>query len=130
MRYCYLMNEEHYHEIDGDHDNHKSALQELNDSGEIGDSSFVWIAEVYTPDVSDFIPEDIVESILETMGERAWDDCGEHAVDFPNLPKDIEEDLERKIRQLLIDCVSEHSPVRFFGVRNEVRFSLEKSDSE
>ena len=73
----------------------------------------IWEADAIFPCPSEFVPS--TETILEHMGEAAWDIVGEWAEDFAtNVSKEAEDEL----KSLLVQWSRKHLTVDFFTVRN------------
>jgi hypothetical protein len=90
-----------------------------HDELEVGTT--VYVADAVTPDPADYID---VDGILEKMGERAGDDCGEYADDYPDVSKDARQELE----DVLKTWARKHCTPRFWKVKNVREYILTADD--
>lgn len=102
------------------------SLEELIEMGtgmpgdfEVGD--MVYAGDAVTPDPADYIDAD---GILEQMGERANDDCGEAADDYPDITPEAKQELE----DVLKAWARKHCTPRFWKVKNVREYILTAED--
>lgn len=86
-------------------------LADLIDSQapELGQTVFV--GDVVHPDPLKYFDAD---DALEMMGERAYDDCGESAENYPDVSKEARAELDA----LLAQWISKHAKPDFYRVVN------------
>ena len=56
----------------------------------------------------------LLDDVLEAMGDRAWDECGEYAQGFPDIGKEKLNELEK----LVSDWLDANVEVNFYTVTN------------
>jgi hypothetical protein len=94
-------------------------LIEGNDSLVVG--SMVYFGDAQRVDPTKFIS---ASDIVEMIGERAYDEAGECAEDFPNVSKEAEDELE----ELLIEWINKHCKATFYTVRNIEKHIITAAD--
>ena len=122
MIFAYSTNEEEYHEL-GDFDSYESAFQHAITLGDVSDEREVWIARKELASVDRFV-RDIAEDVLEDVAEQAYDEYGEWAEDWPEVPLKAIEKLDLKLRGIVIEFLKEHSPPQFWTVACVKRFDV------
>jgi len=83
----------------------------------------VYVAEVYVPFASDFVSAD---DVLDGMLNRAHDECGRDAEDFPDATPAAIAELE----EYLSAWADKHCPVRFYAIGAKHKYLLSKLDIE
>lgn len=94
-------------------------LLDGNDELEAGHT--VWVGDALPPDAASYIDAD---SVIEQMGERAMDDCGECAEDYP----DVTAEARRELDDALKAWARKHCTPRFWQVRNVREYVLTAED--
>lgn len=103
---CYSINEEEYC-----YDNLSDALVALEEN-----DGFVAGAVIHEGDAHKEPPSHYfdIDRLFEDMGERACDECGEWAEDFPDVSKEKVKELEK----LIADWLDANIAVNFYTVKN------------
>ena len=96
-----------------------SELLDENDELEVG--ATVWRGEKSPINITGYID---AGDIIEMLGERAYDDVGEFAEDWPDVPDAARQELE----ELLSTWVSKHCTATFYRVRNVVEYQITVAD--
>ena len=96
-----------------------SDLLDGNDELKAGDT--VYFGTVVTPPATAFISAD---DVLEMMGERAYDNFGEHAKDFPCVTAEAKAELEA----MLSDWVNRHCHTTFCRITDVTEYVLTEED--
>jgi hypothetical protein len=65
-----------------------------------------------------------VDDVLEMMGERAYDECGESAENYPDVTKEAREELDA----LLMAWMEKHAKPTFYRVVNVRPYTLTAED--
>ncbi|WP_349616962.1 hypothetical protein [Azotobacter salinestris] len=111
---CWSTNEEDFNSL---------SLDELIGSNEhlkVGDT--VWKGEAVHPDPTSYID---AGDVIELIGGRAYDDCGEYAEDFPDVSGEAKAELD----ELLAGWIRKHcSTTSFYKVSNVVEYTLTAED--
>lgn len=94
-------------------------VNDHHDELEVGQT--VWVADSVHPDPAGYID---VDYTLEQIGERAMDDCGEAAEDFPSVTAEARNELE----SLLKTWARKHCTVSFWQVKNVRPYVLTAED--
>lgn len=81
----------------------------------------VYYGTLETPSAGEFLN---VDSIIEQMGERAWDEYGEYADGYPDLNKDAIKELD----EFLIAWGNKYCPPTFHSVENIKEYTLTEDD--
>lgn len=89
------------------------------DELEVG--SVVYVGTAVAPDVSNFID---VDSLIERMGEAAYDEHHEHSLEWPQPSKEAKRELE----DFLVQWANKHCPPTFYGVENERPYAITAED--
>lgn len=98
------------------------SLGDLVDSNyglEVGQT--VWVGDALHPDAGSYVD---AESVIEQMGERASDDCGEAAEDYPDVDKEAMQELD----DLLKAWARKHCTPRFWSVHNIREYTITAED--
>lgn len=90
-----------------------------NDELELGDK--VWRGDKFPVDITGYVD---ASDIIEMLGERAYDDVGEVAEDWP----DVSAEARLELDALLGAWVSKHCTATFYRVRNIVEYKLTAED--
>lgn len=90
-----------------------------NDNLEVG--QMVYVADALIPDPGSYVD---VDSVLEQMGERAFDDCGEAADVYPDVTGEAKQELD----DILKAWARQHCTPRFWEVRNVREYILTEED--
>lgn len=123
--YCYSIDEEAYHEL-GDFNSHEDALTEAKQiDSEVMDAGVVWIAVKKKVRVESLIP-DIADRWLEDAGERAGEEYGDFADDWPrqDIPEEKIDELDRALKAVFEQWLRQNSPVHFWSVEEIRRFNF------
>lgn len=108
IEYCISSdNETFYNDSSSIEEAHKRVAEEFT----LKDGDIYYIGEVAYPAASEFI---FIDDIIETIGENASYECGEHADEWP----DIGVDDRRKLEKIIIEFIEERSRINFFRVKN------------
>ena len=94
-------------------------LLDENDDLEVGAS--VWKGEKFPINTAGYVDAD---DVIEMLGERAYDDVGEFAEDWPDVPDEARQELDL----LLSEWISKHCIATFYRVRNVVEYKLTAED--
>lgn len=90
--------------------NYDSLADLLSSNHELAVGDTVYVADAVTPDPATYIK---VDDILTQMGERATDDCGEYAEDYP----DVTDEAKQSLEGFLKDWARKHcTPTNFYTV--------------
>lgn len=95
-------------------------LLDSNDELEVGSVVYVGRPARYAP--STYIGD--AEDIIERMGERAYDEHGEFADDFPDVSKEAKDELTA----FLIAWADKHCEVRFYSVEDVRPYTITAED--
>ncbi|OHS09335.1 hypothetical protein HMPREF3289_01320 [Pseudomonas sp. HMSC75E02] len=96
----------------------------LNDNDELKPGDVVFRGEAITPDPSSYIDAD---DVIELIGERAYDDAGDHADGWPDVSKEAEAELDQLLKEWMRKHCS-HPP--FYRVKNSIPYVLSAADFE
>ncbi|UXV17554.1 hypothetical protein N4P55_16815 [Pseudomonas fluorescens] len=94
-------------------------LLDENDDLEIG--ATVWKGEKFPVNIAGYVD---VGDVIEMLGERAYDDVGEFAEDWPDVPDEARQELDA----LLSAWISKHCTATFYCVRNVVEYQITAED--
>lgn len=95
-------------------------LLDINDHLEVGDT--VWKADAVKPDPTSYVS---ASDVIELISERASDDGGEYAEDFPDVSKEAATELD----ELLAGWIKKHcAEPRFYLVLNPAEYTLTADD--
>ena len=121
MEIAYSTSGEIFHRL-GEYKSHQDSFEDaLNESG-IKSGEPLWLGRLQSCQVEDYFP--YADDILEGIGERAYDDVGEAADDWPNATKVPKADLEREIHAILSRWINEYDPCRLFRVTSITKYIL------
>lgn len=95
----------------------------LESNDELVAGEAVYVADAVTPDPASYIN---VDDILEQMGERASDECGEWADDYP----DVTAEARQTLTELLEHWARTHCKPSFWRVKNVREYVLTPGDLE
>ena len=102
---CWGYSTSEYPEIwNGNCDTREEAIAEGR--AEFGGDEF-WICDGTQPDTDRFIN---ARGIIETAGQLAYDEAGDGAVEWPDVSKEAEKELDR----LLAKWTRKHCPIHFW----------------
>jgi hypothetical protein len=90
-------------------------------SGELEVGQTVYVGQSVRPDPARYVDAD---TVIEQMGELAYDDCSESAEDFPDVTKEARQELE----DLLKAWATKHCTVTFWQVLNVREYVLTAED--
>jgi len=96
-------------------------LLDENDDLEVG--ATVWKGEKIPIKTAGYVD---AGDVIEMLGERAYDDVGEFAEDWPDVPDEARQELD----SLLSEWISKHCIATFYRVRNVVEYKLTPEDFE
>lgn len=94
-------------------------LLDENDDLEVG--ATVWKGEKFPINTTGYVD---AGDVIEMLGERAYDDVGEFAEDWPDVPDEARQELDA----LLSEWISKHCIATFYRVRNVVEYKLTAED--
>lgn len=94
-------------------------LLDENDDLDVG--ATVWKGEKFPINTAGYID---AGDVIEMLGERAYDDVGEFAEDWPDVPDEAHQELDA----LLSEWISKHCTATFYRVRNVVEYKLTAED--
>lgn len=101
-----------------------NTLGDLLSNGGLAVGDTVYYADAVIPDPADYINAD---DILEQMGERASDDCGECAEDYPDVSAEAKQSLDGFLK----GWARKHcTPMNFYKVQNVREHVLTAGDLE
>lgn len=96
----------------------------LNENDELKPGDVVFRGEAVRPDPTRYVD---ASDIIELLGERAYDDAGDHADGWPDVSKEAEAELD----QLLKGWMHKHcSSPPFYRVKNSIPYVLTDADFE
>jgi hypothetical protein len=101
-----------------------STLGDLLDCGEFEVGSVVYVGTPTRYAASTYI--DDADDIIDRMGERAYDEHGEFAEDFP----DVTAEAKAELTAFLAAWADKHCDVRFYGVENIRPYTITAEDLE
>lgn len=108
MSYCISTNEESFF---GEYESQEDALREAINQERVEAGQKLWIGQTAERKASNYVG---LDSLVEGMAERAYEEVGEAAEGWPDLSPEDQEKLEK----LIGDFLNEHSPVSFFAVED------------
>jgi hypothetical protein len=119
-KWCYSFNEENY---EGDFDTKEQAIEEAiwYYKDDEKDQDFIWVGQ--TKDVSIGVN---VDSLLEQLGEEAYDQVGEYAEDFlTNVTLNHQKILEQRLNNVLVAWMKEFNyETNFWTVENVQKINV------
>lgn len=78
------------------------------------------IITIYSGEAIKFNASSFVKDITEDMSERAYDEIGEHADNWPDCNKEQREDLEKLMAKTVDSWASKHNlHPKFWGIKNQ-----------
>lgn len=104
--------------------NHQSlgeALESLDNDGDLTEGRIIWFGECVRPDPTKYI---CAADILETIGNAAYDDGGEHAEDYPT----VSNQAEAKLDAFLSAWLTKHCQPNFWMVENVKEYIVTAAD--
>lgn len=93
----------------------------LAGNDELKEGDTVYFGTAATPPATAFIN---ATDVIEMMGERAYDEFGEHAEDFPSMTAEAKAELEA----LLSDWVARHCHTTFYRITDVTEYVLTAED--
>lgn len=111
-QYAYSRNEEYF-----GYDN----LYDLLSDEELAPGNTVYRGIVMPIDIKNLIDAD---DVIETIGERAWDQAGEVAEDYP----DVSADARNELNCLLQGWIKKHCMPTFYTVQNAEQYEITEED--
>lgn len=93
----------------------------LNENDELEVGATVWKGDKIPVDITGYVD---AGDIIEMLGERAYDDVGEVAEEWP----DVSAEARKELDALLGAWVSKHCTATFYRVRNVVEYKLTAKD--
>jgi hypothetical protein len=123
--YAFCIDEEAWHieeTASTEHDTIQLAIEYASEDGEplgVGQGIMIGLA-------SDLSPSSLISSadIIDTMNERAYDECGEWAEDYPNLSKEEKSELDN----LLWSFFEKHDPRNFWTVEKPIKHTITQAE--
>ena len=104
--------------------NYDSLADLLDSNHELAVGDTVYVADAVIPDPATYIDAD---DILEQMGERASDECGEYAEDYP----DVTDEAKQSLEAFLKGWARKHcTPTNFYTVSKVREYILTAGDLE
>lgn len=110
---CWSLDEEDF--------NHQSLGDLIGTHEDLKPGDTVWVGEAVHPDAAQMVN---VDSILENIGEAAYDIGGEHAEDYPDVTNEQSKELER----LVADWLNRSCKTTFWTVTNIKPYRLSADD--
>ena len=107
MTKAYSRNEEDYHEDLAD------VLDAMDSDGDLTLGAVLWEGEIKRP-TSASLAFGVVDRIIDQLQENAFEEAGEHAGDWPELPKEKLAELGK----VITDWLDANAPPWFFTVQN------------
>lgn len=86
---------------------------------QVGD--VVYKATAKTPSFKSMVD---IDSVIENIGERAWDYCGEYAENYP----EVSQEHKAKLQKFLEEWLSECPHPNFYMVVNDEPYTLTEED--
>lgn len=91
------------------------ALIEHDDSIKVGDIISVQSGESVPVDVKHYVPD-----IIECISESSYDDMGEFADNFPDASKEVEQEIQTEVEDLVSKLFEKHNlNPSFYKIKNE-----------
>ncbi|MNN20513.1 hypothetical protein D3C81_1337980 [compost metagenome] len=113
---CWSANDEDF--------NHLELADLLSDNDELKPGDVVFRGEAIKPDPANYVD---ANDFIELLGERAYDDGGEHTDGWPDVSNEAQAELD----QMLKEWVRKHcSPTPFYRVKNSMPYVLTAADFE
>lgn len=97
------------------------ALAILDGMDELAVGRIVWFGEAEKPNPVKYFDAD---DLLEEVGNRAYDDGGEHAEDYP----DVSDEAKAELGQFLSDWLTKHCQPSFWRVNNPKEYTITEAD--
>ena len=123
MELKYSTDEETYN-----HDSiHEAGESAFNDVGvKVGDTRTIYSGEPVRFSASDFIP-----NYIEAMGERAYDEIGEHVGEWPEYTGEQEKELVDGIKAAVDSWADKHGRhPNFFGIKNSKPITIKLLEND
>lgn len=89
---------------------------------EVGDVIYRGVKREFK--ASDFVNDHDVDSFMEMVGERAYEEVGEHVGDWPDVSKEAKTEL----LALLETWADKHCTPHFFGVKDVEKYTITAED--
>jgi len=89
---------------------------------QVGDTATIYVGEPVKSSASDFMPS----YIMDAMGEMAYEECGEHAADWPDYTAEQEKELVDAIKNVVdlwADKYGKHPS--FYNIKNSRPITIE-----
>lgn len=123
--YAWSVDQEEY---SGSHDTREDAIAEALEDLDPEDLTPVWTGRVCAPDVQGYVRGAVAwwldsEQLGEELNERAHEECGEHAGDWP-VGKLFDEDLKADLTRTITAWLLKHRKPSFFTVASIVEHKV------
>jgi hypothetical protein len=99
------------------------SLCELLSKFDLYPGETVYVGDAVTPDPAKWL---VMDDILEQMGERARDDCGESADDYPA----VDDAAKQELSDFLQAWARKHCTPSFFAVENVSEYEITEQELE
>lgn len=109
--------------IDGERFDYDTVNELINSNDELSIGDTVFVGDTVIQDPTEWLD---VGDILEQMQERAMDDCGESAEDYPN----ISEAARQELQEFLGTWARKYCVPSFYAVENVSEYVLTAEDIE
>ena len=106
---------------DGEDFQYESVQEILDNYEDLVAGDLIHVAEKHDADVTTLVDAD---DITEMLGERAWDNFGECAEDFP----DVSKEAKMELNMLLSGWITKNCKVNFWWVRNVKTYVITEED--
>jgi len=108
-------------------------LQEAGDrafdyiGAQTGDTATIYVGEPVKSSASGFVPS----RILEDMSEMAYEECGEHAADWPDYTAQQEKELVDAIKNAVDLWADKHGKhPSFYNIKNSREITIKLLDDD
>jgi len=91
------------------------------------------IRVIHSGEAVKFSASSFVREMTEDMGERAYDEVGEHAIDWPDCNKKQQDELESTVNQAVDSWANKYNlHPRFWGIKNikEIKLKFVGGDDD
>lgn len=103
------------------HESLGCALESLECAGELTEGRIVWFGDCRRPNPTKYITAD---DVLDTIGNAAYDDGGEHAEDYPEVSDEAKAELEA----FLAEWLTKYCQPTFWMVDNVKEYTVTAAD--
>lgn len=108
---------------DGENYSYQTLGDLLDSHDDLKPGDTVYVGTPIRPDPTTFIEAD---DVIATLSDRAYDECGEYAEDFPDVTIEAKAELDA----LLDEWVHKHCHVTFYSVEDTREYTVTAEDIE